>query len=429
MQRTSVGEAAHRGDKRAARAEWIALDIAANIFPSTIGKIQRHLYSFVITLRDDVDAALLQQALDAVAPRFPSVVAGLRAGAFWYALEPVRVAPKVTPVSPHPMAPMPPDELRRCCLRVQYEGRRIVAEFFHALCDGGAALVFVKTLIADYISRRYQVEIPCGDGVLDLAEAPSAAELADSYARYAGAHPLKRNFTRSYQLREAAAEGHRLTVSDYAYSEAAVHAAAKALGVSVPVFTTALVVQAMLRLQLEERHKRPLPVRVSVPVNLRRFFPTRTLRNFSLCVTVEIDPLMGDWTLPELCESVYHQMKLRITPKEMAASISTNVALCEYPLFKYLPLWIKSPLMRAGYQACAKRTCCTAVSNMGRVTLPPPMETYVEDVFCSPDANPQSPCSFAVLTYGDRTHIALCTCLREDRVARALEAVLREAGL
>lgn len=410
-----------------ARAGRIALDNAAIIFPSTLSKTQRHLYRFAFTLYDTVDAGILQQALEDITPRFPSMVAGLRAGALWYALEPLKTAPKVTPATAQPMSPMSYGELKQCCLRVQYEGRKIIVEFFHALGDGSAALTFLKTLIAAYVSRCYGVTIPCTDGVLDHRQSPSAAELMDCYERYAGPHPLKRDMLRSFRLKGTIPKEQALTITNLVYDETAVCAAAKNLGVSVTAFVTAVMAQTMLAIQQAEHPSKPLPVRIAVPVNLRQFFPAQTLRNFSLCVTVEIDPLMGDFSFSELCTSIQHQMKLKITQKEMAAAIRTNTNIAGHPLFRCLPLWVKSPLMRIGYHICATRTACIGVSNIGRIRLPDALTAYVQDVFCTPDANPESPCSCAVLSYGGLMHVGMCRCMTEDKVAKGFDGVMKEA--
>lgn len=59
-------------------------------------------------------------------------------------------------------------------------------EFFHALTDGNGALTFVKTLVTEYITQKYGVEIPNEDGVLCRLEAPSDEELEDSFLKFSG---------------------------------------------------------------------------------------------------------------------------------------------------------------------------------------------------------------------------------------------------
>ena len=69
---------------------------------------------------------------------------------------------------------------------------------FHALSDGGGAMVFFSTVLAEYL-RQLGVEVPPGEGVLDLNEPPRREELEDAYARYAGRHALGlRRLPRAY---------------------------------------------------------------------------------------------------------------------------------------------------------------------------------------------------------------------------------------
>ena len=69
---------------------WMRLDNAALIFPAAQRKHWSNAFRLSFTFRDPVDPALLQQALDHVAPRFPSVCVRLRRSTFWYYLEEVR---------------------------------------------------------------------------------------------------------------------------------------------------------------------------------------------------------------------------------------------------------------------------------------------------------------------------------------------------
>ena len=41
---------------------------------------------------------------------------------------------------------------------------------------------------------------------------------------------------------------------------------------------------------------------LAVPINLRGWFPTETLRNFITTVRPFIDPALGDYTFPEIAQ-------------------------------------------------------------------------------------------------------------------------------
>ena len=63
---------------------------------------------------------------------------------------------------------------------------RIAVEFFHALTDGTGGLIFLKTLLAEYLSEKYGLSVPAGAGVLGRLEEPDEEEFEDSFLRYAG---------------------------------------------------------------------------------------------------------------------------------------------------------------------------------------------------------------------------------------------------
>ena len=56
------------------------------------------------------------------------------------------------------------------------------------------------------------------------------------------------------------------------------------------------------------------PIKVLLPVNLRALFPSKTLRNFALYTTPEIDPKLGTYTFAEICQEVKHRMGAEINP-------------------------------------------------------------------------------------------------------------------
>lgn len=110
----------------------------------------------------------------------------LRRGVFWYYLEQIPQAPEIQPEKSCPLAHAPFDQVRRCALRVLVYHNRIAVEFFHALTDGTGGLIFLKTLLAEYLSEKYGLSVPAEQGVLGRLEEPDEEEFEDSFLRYAG---------------------------------------------------------------------------------------------------------------------------------------------------------------------------------------------------------------------------------------------------
>ena len=165
------------------KLRWMRLDNAALIFPASQRRHWSNAFRISFTFADPVDPALLQRALNRVAPRFPSVVVRLRRSAFWYYLEELPQPPAVQADSWQPLVSMTGADVRRCAIRVLYYRDRMAVEFFHAVTDGTGGMVFAKTLAAEYVRLRYGVAVPCTDGVKDLDEPPRRRSLSTAFRR------------------------------------------------------------------------------------------------------------------------------------------------------------------------------------------------------------------------------------------------------
>jgi NRPS condensation-like uncharacterized protein len=163
------------------KLRWMRLDNAAKIYPAARSQNWSNVFRLSVTLKEDVDVAVLQSALDVTVRRFPSIAARLRRGVFWYYLQQISRVPSIRQEHSYPLANMSRDEIRRCAFRVIVYGKRIAVELFHSLTDGNGGLVFLKSLTAEYLSQKYGIHIPAEKGVLGRLEDPSDEEIEDSF--------------------------------------------------------------------------------------------------------------------------------------------------------------------------------------------------------------------------------------------------------
>ena len=171
-------------------SKWYKLDSAGTLYSALQKEEYSAIYRFSALMEKDVDPAALQRAIDRCMPRFPTFAVRIRKGAFWYYLEHNSApGPFLKEDVSDPCQPVRFKEDNGWLVRFYYYRNRISIEVFHALSDGGGAIVFFRTLLAEYL-RQTGVDIPAGNGVLDLNEPPREEEMEDAYARYAGHHAL-----------------------------------------------------------------------------------------------------------------------------------------------------------------------------------------------------------------------------------------------
>ena len=410
---------------------WMRLDNAAKIYPAAKRRNWNNFFRLSATLTEPVDTAVLRSALDVTVRRFPSIAVRLRRGVFWYYLEEIPQTPPIQEEKSCPLAHAPFHEVRRCAFRVLVYRDRIAVEFFHALTDGTGGLIFLKTLLAEYLTQKYGIAVPAERGVLGRLEEPAPEELEDSFLRYAGDVKASRKEATAYHLSGTPERDGYNNLITMMLSADQVRACAKSRGISVTELLCAAMMQAILDLQAEKVRdpRRRKPVKVLLPVNLRNLFPSRTLRNFASYITPELDPRMGDCTFQELCDEVHHRMGLENNRRTMRAKFAANVASEKSPVLRVMPLFIKNIAMKAVFDAVGECKSCLCLSNLGNVRLPEAMAPYVRRMDFIIGVQAAAPHNCGVVTWNGTMYINCIRSIREPELEMYFYRVLRQLGL
>ena len=413
------------------KQQWMRLDNAAKIYPAALRKKWSNVFRLSATLSEPVDRDVLRAALDVTLRRFPSIGVRLRKGIFWFYLERVPEVPEITEEQSYPLVHMSYASIRECAFRVVVYKNRIAVELFHALTDGTGGMIFLKTLLAEYLSRKYGISVPNTNGVLCRMDEPSPAELEDSFIKNAGTVSAGRKEATAYRLTGTTEPDGFVHLTTFMLDAAEVKARAHEYSATVTEFLTAAMMQAILRLQAEKvpHRSRRKPVKVLVPVNLRSLFPSKTLRNFALFITPELDPKLGDYSFDEICKSVHHRMGIDNTAKQMSMKIAANVNSEKSPILKVMPLFVKNAAMKAVFDAVGERKSCLCMSNLGNVRLPEVMRQYVTRMDFIIGVPSCSAYNCALLSYGGTTYINLVRSIEEPELEMHFYKVLRELGI
>ena len=340
-------------------------------------------------------------------------------------------APDIQPEKSCPLAHVPFGQVRRCAFRVLVYHNRVAVEFFHAVTDGTGGLIFLKTLVAEYLCQKYGITVPAEKGVLGRLEEPSPQELEDSFLRYAGQITASRKEQTAYHLSGTPEPDGFLDLTTLMLPVDAVKAKAKEFGVSVTEFIAAVMMKAISDLQTEKvpRRMRRRPVKVLLPVNLRGLFPSRTLRNFASYVTPEIDPRLGDYSLAEICKIVHYRMGLENDARMMAAKIATNVASERSAVLRAMPLFIKNIAMKAVFDLVGECKSCLCLSNLGLVQLPDAMAPYVARMDFIIGVQAKAPHNCGVVSWDGTMYINMIRNIREPELESHFYRVLHTLGL
>ena len=396
---------------------WYKLDLSAIVYPTLQRKDFSSVYRLSVLLKEEIDPAVLQRALDITLPRFPTYKVAIRKGLFWRYLEPNnRPGPFVTPDIKNPCMPMPFKANNRYLLRIYYYGKRISLEAHHCLGDGTGGMCVLQTLTAVYLGLLGHSVTPSGF-VLDINDSPDTEELEDAYMRYANARVRPpRPGEKTYRVRGTKEPFYTLNIIDGIMSVKEVMAVARKYDATLTEYLNAVLLYALLQKQEHDMPFRFRPVKIAMPVNLRRFFPSKTLRNFITMVYPSIDPRLGDYTIEEIVEQVHHYMKYYISEKFLRGDITTNAATQRNPVIRVVPLFIKDFVVRTFYTKVQDKNSSAGLTNMGALKVPEDMKPYIErfDIYMGQPFSSRTNC--AIISFEDTLTINFASSIVEADV-------------
>lgn len=417
--------------ERSGRKDWYQLDLSAIVYPTLQRRNFSSVYRLSVVLKEEIQPDMLQKALDMTLPRFPTYKAAIRKGLFWRYLEPNdRPGPFVQEDVRNPCQPMNFKGNNRYLIRVYYFRNRISLEAHHSLGDGTGGMCVLLTLTATYLRLLGHTEIQNGGFVLDIDAPPAPGELEDAYMRYANAKVCPpRLQEKAYRVRGTAEPFYTLNIIDGIMSVREVMAVAKRYHATITEYLNAVLLQALLKKQLEEPHFKLHPVKIAMPVNLRRFFPSITLRNFITMIYPGIDPRLGEYTFEEIVVQVQNYMHYYINEKLLRGDITTNAETQRNPLIRIVPLFIKDLVVRTFYARIQDRNSSAGLTNMGALKVPEGMAEYIErfDIYMGQPFSRRTNC--AIISFGDILTVNFASSILEADVERYFFQKLVQDGI
>lgn len=407
--------------------KWMKLDNAGKIFPGQNMKRWSNIFRLSVHLKEKIDPEILKSALENTLKRIPSFKTKMRKGFFWNYLEENEMECPISPDISNHCYRVKFKENNGYLFRVYYHEKCISVDIYHSLCDGYGAAVFISTLTGEYL-RLKGCEVSCNQFVLDISENVKKEELEDSYLKYADSKdkyvtPEKR----VYHKRGTKMPLHFANYTACTMPLEKIRMSSRKYGVTITEFLAAVLLDIHYKKQLAEG-KTDKHVSVQVPVNLRKGFPSRTLKNFVLCLVAQINPKEKVYTFEEILKNISHQLKSQNTSKFLNSLMTRNVNL-ERRVVKYIPLAIKNFFVGIGFRINAEYSTSVLFSNLGIINLPEDMRKYVDKfvLFTGPGIVNGARCG--AVTYGDNMVITFSNCYKEHDIERDFLLRLSELGI
>ena len=418
----------------AAERGWYKLDNAAKIIPFSVEGADTRVMRLTCELTEPVDPELLQQALDETLPEFPYMRCCMRRGIFWYYLDTWREKAVVREEDLPALSALYMPGHKNLLIRVIYFEKRLSVEIFHVLSDGTGGFIFLVHLLTHYLSEKYGLDYS------SLAQNISSITQReeDAFSQfYEGRRELKkhnrkpvhRNFIKemfprkAYQIHGEYDMDMRQHLLEGTVPTKDLLETARDWKTTIGVLVVSIYVEAMIA-QMSVREMRR-PIVVSVPVNLRQYFPSATTRNFFGAIQVTYEPSLYNGTLESVIKEIDREFRESLVEDKIFDTMNSYAALEHNYALKMVPLFVKYPALRY-FNYSMKKGVSTSVSNVGKVELPEEMKPYVES-FCGYMSGRTA---FMCLTsYKDNTVFGITSCFTRHEVFMQFFRRLTELGI
>ena len=366
--------------------KWYKLDNSAKIFPPNVTKKDSKVFRFSCELYENIDKLILQNALNKTLEDYPLFLSSLKRGLFWYYLETSSIKPVVKEENSAICDIME----KKLLFNVSYYRKRINLEVHHALTDGTGTLAFLKSLVSNYLIGKYNIKSKILMDTTSIFEKET-----DSFEKYY--EKIKKihisKSAKAYNLKGEMYPENRLKVIEGIASTNKVLKLARKYNTTVTVYLVSVLIKSVgMTMSLKDKKK---PIVITVPVNLRKYFKSSTVRNFFNTISIEYKLKNNNENLGKIIKSVDNQFKNKLSSKKIANLMNSFALLENIFIIRLVPVFIKDIVLKYFHKRSRKEQTI-ALSNVGIVDMPKELQKYIKlfDVFTSTDCTQICMCSY-----------------------------------
>ena len=361
--------------------KYIPVDNAAQIFVSIYSHKETTMSRIAVDLKDEVDEKRLNDALKNTMKRFPFYQVYLKKHFFNFIFKRTDDLPALVKDTrwTNRHINFAANEFP---FVIKFSGKTIAVELSHILSDGFGTMSLLLSLLTEYFrlegksagesvfikkpgEKIISEEWECAFRNKFDRKGPPFPPTKPAYIPKAVMIPVEKYYTTRInmdlqQVREKAREHH----------------------VTLNVYLSAVYSFALQQLYLQElkagHTKRKYPIRLQVPVNMRKDYPTVCLRNFSYLYSPEFYVTEDGYTFDELIKIISSEIRHERHSGSLEKQISRNLRAEYFFLFRFMPLVLKEVVFRVFYHLFARSQYSGVLTNLGDIRLPKELENEIQ---------------------------------------------------
>lgn len=353
---------------------WRRLDNYAKLFPLASTRKYSSVFRLSIVLKEKIEPEILEKAVRFALRKFKFFKVRMRRGLFWYYFEHNTKNVLIEEETDYPCKYIDLPANNDYLFKITYFDKKINLDIFHCLTDGNSALHFLKEITYNYI----EISHFNSKNISNDNERKINYNVVDSYkATYDKKLKAENKGKKAYVLSGKELLPGVVAVTHEYIDATKIKELAKQSESTVTQYLTAVLIYSIYQEQKKGK-KQNRQIKISVPVNLKKYFPSKTISNFFSYIDINVDACK-EKTFEKILEEVKKQFKEKLTEEELLKTISTNVKLGNNAILRIFPLFIKKKIVQLAYREIRKYNT-TTLSNIGRIGFIAEYKKYIDKV-------------------------------------------------
>lgn len=412
-------------DKKDDKLYWRRLDNSAKIFPISTGKKYSTVFRLSVVLKEKVEPKVLEEAVNQVLEKYRNFKVRMKTGFFWYYLEYNTKPPIIEEEQDYPCKYIEARSNNNYLFKVTYFENKVNIDIFHSLTDGNSGTTFFKEIIYTYLELIHPEVLDDEERRLKKIEYDTEDSYMKNYDRKAKSNASGK---RAYILKGKKIRLGAISAIHEIMDLEDLKREAKKEEATITQYLTAVLIYSIYQ-ENYRKAKGKRPIKVCIPVNLKKYFLSKTMSNFFSYITVEAEMKKDNLdTFEKILDFVKKDFSKRLTEEEIIKTMSTNVKIGNNPFIKPIPLVIKKAIVRLSYIEIRKYTT-TTFSNIGRIGIIGKYKDYIDYFLMLIAPEPVEKIKCSSCTFENKMVFTFTSILQDNRMEKNFYEFLKEKGI
>lgn len=404
---------------------WRRLDNSAKIFPISTGKKYSTVFRLSAVLKEKIEPKILEEAVNQTLEKYKSFKVRMKPGFFWYYLEQNNKLPIIEEEKDYPCKHIDSKQNNNYLFKVTYFENKINIDIFHSLTDGNSGTTFFKEIIYTYLELMHPEVLNEDERRIRKIEYDTEDSYMKNYDKRAKSNASGK---KAYILRGKKIQLGAISAIHQIIDLEDLKRVSKKEEATITQYLTAVLIYSIYQ-ENYVKAKGKKPVKVCIPVNLKKYFPSKTMTNFFSYITVEAQMKKDNLdTFEKILNFVKKDFSKRLTEEEIVKTMSTNVKIGNSPLIKSIPLAIKKAIVRLSYIEIRKYTT-TTFSNIGRIGIIGNYKDYIDYFLMLIAPEPVEKIKCSSCTFENKMVFTFTSILQDNRIEKRFYKFLKEKGI